>query len=88
MNIEAYDAESLRRLVRPLQQENSALKEKLNRILMIWHVDSFLCFGDARMFLLKEEKTEDTFHNVKTGGIAIYAQNKEEKKHFAMNVKM
>lgn len=32
MNIEAYDAESLRRLVRSLQQENSALKEKLNRI--------------------------------------------------------
>lgn len=30
MNIEAYDADSLRRLVRLLQHENSALKEKLN----------------------------------------------------------
>ena len=31
MNIEAYDTESLRRLVRKLQYENSVLKEKLNK---------------------------------------------------------
>lgn len=31
MNIEAYDAESLRKLVRSLQQENNALKEKLRK---------------------------------------------------------
>ena len=31
MNIEAYDTESLRRLVRTLQYENSVLKEKLNK---------------------------------------------------------
>ncbi|MCI6732107.1 MAG: DEAD/DEAH box helicase family protein [Lachnospiraceae bacterium] len=31
MNIEAYDTESLRKIVRSLQQENSALKEKLRK---------------------------------------------------------
>lgn len=31
MNVEAYDAEALRKLVRSLQQENNELKEKLQK---------------------------------------------------------
>lgn len=31
MNIEAYDSESLRKLVRELQNENRQLKEKLSK---------------------------------------------------------
>ncbi len=31
MNVEAYNAEALRKLVRSLQQENNELKEKLQK---------------------------------------------------------
>jgi len=122
MNIEAYDAESLRKLVRLLEYENRLLKEKLKKENIPYDevnpfeetIDNveeydpdqgerinnppfiteemakrfFQCFGEEKMFLPSEVKTEVIFHNVITDGMPDFARNSMAKRHFAMNVRI
>ena len=61
MNIEAYDADSLRKLVRALQAENALLKETLRK--------ASIPFCDENPF---EEKMVDIFHNVIIDGMISF----------------
>ena len=48
--------------------------------MSIWCKNSFLCFGEEWIFLLKELRMVITIHNVIIGGIMQNVQNKEMKK--------
>lgn len=67
MNIEAYNLDSLRKLVRSLQEENIKLKAQLN-------------FGVERMFMPKEAQRAAISRSAITGGIIRYAPNSVVKK--------
>lgn len=59
VNIEAYDAEYLRKLVRLFEYENKA----------------FYVFGGERMYMQNALRTEDIFHNEIIDGIIDFVRN-------------
>ncbi len=87
MNIEAFDAESLRKLVRLLEYENRLLKEKLKKENIPYNdvnpfeetmdnLNSILqCFGEEKMFMPGVEETGDIFRNAKTDGMTGFARS-------------
>lgn len=116
MNIEAYDKDSLRKIVRMLERENKSLKEKLDKANIPYEsINPFeenlekaedhdpdqgariinppfitekmaVCFGEEKMFMLKEERKVDIFHNAIIARIRVFVPSSRVKKYFAMNV--
>ena len=91
MNIEAYNLDSLRKLVRSLQDENRRLKVLLDKADIAYEPENV--FEEKietaqeydpdqgeRMFMPKGAPKADTFHNVITDGIIRYVRNSVVKK--------
>lgn len=92
VNIEAYDAESLRKLVRLLEYENKLLKDKLKKENIPYdEVSPFeetIDHVEEKMFMPSVVKTEVIFHNAIIVGMTGFVQNNEAKRCFAMSVKI
>ena len=86
MNIEAYNLDSLRKLVRSLQDENKRLKVLLDKADIAYEPENV--FEEKietaqeydpdqgeRMFMLKEAPKAGIFHNAITDGIIGYVRN-------------
>ena len=91
MNIEAYNLDSLRKLVRSLQDENRRLKVLLDKADIAYEPENV--FEEKietaqeydpdqgeRMFMLKEAPKADIFHNAITDGIIGYVRNSVVRK--------
>lgn len=77
MNVEAYNAEALRKLVRSLQQENNELKEKLQK--------ANIPFEDSHLFEEQIENMEE--YDVDQGERIVFPEcitDDMAKKFFAM----
>ena len=79
MNIEAYDLDSLRKIIRGLQEENKSLKAQLRQV-------SSKCSGAVRTFMQNVGVRADIFHNAQTDGIITSALSSMAKSSFAMSV--
>ena len=85
MNIDAYNLDSLRTLVRKLEKENQNLKQKLNEANIPYNSENifaefsegiFLCSGEETMYMRNVEAKVVIFHNVTIAGMTGYARSK------------
>ena len=93
MNIEAYDLDSLRKIIRGLQEENKSLKAQLRQeeytdLLLQGSMRRFSskCSGVVRTFMQNVGVRADIFHNAQTDGIITSALSSMAKSSFAMSV--
>ena len=103
MNIEAYDADSLRKMVRLLEYENKILKDKLKKAGISYEevnpfeekiesAEEYDLDQGSRIvnppYMPDGERTGVIYHNVQIVRMTGFVLNNVKRRYFVMNVKI